>query len=90
MCLVGRPFTRWTYNLVRVAGRRWLQCKFLGRPMFSSERLSAGMIMMKLGNFLYYVIPRKGLHLEIIYCVKENNKKRRNKTVYLRAFIIWM
>ncbi|KAJ8706366.1 hypothetical protein PYW08_010992 [Mythimna loreyi] len=49
---VGRPPTRWTDDLVRFAGSRWMQdaqdrslWRRLGRPMSSSGRLSAEMMM---------------------------------------------
>ena len=46
---VGRPPTRWTDDIVRVAGNRWMQvanCRSAwrskGGPMFSTGRLPAG------------------------------------------------
>ncbi|KAI8440150.1 hypothetical protein MSG28_001546 [Choristoneura fumiferana] len=52
---VGRPPTRW--SLVKIAGSRWMrkaqdrsEWRALGRPMSSSERLSADMMMMMMNH----------------------------------------
>ena len=58
---VGRPPTRWTDDLVKVAGIRWMRVArgrsivvvcgdTWGRPMSSSGRLSAEMMMMMIFN----------------------------------------
>ena len=50
---VGWPNARWTDELVKTAGSRWIQvaldplrCKLIGRPMFSSGQQQADMMMM--------------------------------------------
>uniref|UniRef100_A0A2H1WEF8 SFRICE_010189 n=1 Tax=Spodoptera frugiperda TaxID=7108 RepID=A0A2H1WEF8_SPOFR len=50
--IVGRPSTRWTDDLIKLAGSRWMQVASnlsesrWERPMFSSGRLIADMMMM--------------------------------------------
>ncbi|KAJ8706223.1 hypothetical protein PYW08_010849 [Mythimna loreyi] len=43
---VGRSPTRWTDDLVRVAGIRWMHHGAWGRPMSSNGRISAEMMMI--------------------------------------------
>ncbi|CAH2232583.1 jg10144 [Pararge aegeria aegeria] len=58
---VVRPPTRWTDDIKRVAGSRWIQAaqnrgiwNSLQRPMAGSGRLSVDMMMMKKESEKYY------------------------------------
>ncbi|KAI8427297.1 hypothetical protein MSG28_001884 [Choristoneura fumiferana] len=60
---VGRPPTRWSDDLVKIAGSRWMrkaqdrsEWRALGRPMSSSGRLSADMMMMMMNRHLQGVV----------------------------------